>query len=373
MNYSAHDMFADWYNQGLKKEASNEELTSRRTVLDKILGSSDPTFWLNALGVFLGLVKADDPIYKQLASEFKEQDDFFSLTNENLLRLLIGCAIAEKIEENANYVSDLLALAIINTFPEEQEILPAIVPLAHRFWINECESSRSMEFSKNPEKIKSAIGKTPLPTMADHTGIPDFVKQLTTFIGVFNKDNISEITAINGILEWNSMTEKNFKSLSEETNILWWIFGEYSNIFQKSFHTFSPQLLSVVSALELDQLTVSLPGAGKIDAIINKVLSILDKTSSQNNTLEEIVSSIKEHQEAIKANLPTMNPILIPFCPYTFGLTSYLEYSEVEWKDVYFKKTKINCQSTTSLSRYASQLYRELMMIRVWKHLTSDK
>lgn len=365
MNQTSKSLFTDWYNAGLKKEAGLEELKLRREAIDKILKENTYDFWLNIAQVYLGLSDENSEAFQDIASRFKSVDDLFPLKNVNLLRVLSGCLIAEKMEINDNLSCDVLSLAIIINSDKGDNIIPELSDRAKKFYIRECESKRVASITTNSILLKATTAKPVMPTMSDHTGIPDFVKQLTVYLNSTTKDVAQLITAANTLATTqNTQIKKAYDALSEETNILWWLFSESSDILEKSMSAIPMNLLTIIVALELQKLTTIIPGAGKVSSIIRKALSNVGDPN-QLSTIEEFVVSTKEVQETIGKNLITQRPTAKALTPLTSALLAYVQFSESEWKVVLQKALGLDTTNTLSAIDFAKQLYFESMLLRI--------
>jgi hypothetical protein len=103
---------------------------------------------------------------------------------------------------------------------------------------------------------------------------------------------------------------KSHKVLSEELDIMWWIFGEYSEILETSFEEAGPNKIAMVAPFELSNFTqfecglksanqflikVALLSGGKLDAEITCVTAVNSLTEEQRRELlDEIVDDIDE-------------------------------------------------------------------------------
>ncbi len=371
MSYSAKDLFPDHYTEGIKRDASPEELKSRRQTIERLLPETGVLVWIIYLKIYLGITKEDDESYLKIVDEFKKDDENFLVKNTNLLRLLLGLAIMEKIEKNDSYVSDFLAIAIRTHSLTPQDILPQLYKFSEDFWISECEKKRDVTLQTNPTKIKSSVAKINLPAVAGATypetaSFQAFTTGLSTGLTALVKDNNANINAVNLLIDYASNLQSAYNAVSEETNILWWLFSAYSDILQKPFNAVSPQALSGILPLDLARLTTLLPGVGKINNIIHKPFSSCSAEDLIDRPLSEIINGIAEHGESLKKKLPTIDSRLTNFCPFLVGIETAIEFAETEWKSIYNKKIGINSENILSLQLFSTQLYQELMLLRVF-------
>ncbi|WP_295769314.1 GTPase-associated system all-helical protein GASH [uncultured Mucilaginibacter sp.] len=372
MNYSAKDLFPDHYTEGIKRDASPEELKMRRATIDRLLPETDILKWVLYIKIYWGIVKEENSEYLSVVEEFKTDDENFLVKNNNLLRLLLGLLIIEKIEQNSTFISDFLGLSVITHALSPQEIFPQLYNYSANFWIEECERKRSVIFPKTPVKIKASLAKVVLPAV-EGTPYPDsdsfqtFKTSLNSSITSLVKDANAVINGYNSLIDYTSKLQTAYSAVAEETNVLWWLFGGYSDLLKKPFQLLSPEGLSIVVAIELARHTKIIPGIGKVDNIINRPLSILSPEQAVERPLGDLIGGITNYTEELKQELPKIDVRLTSFCPFLFGLQTAIEYADVEWKAIFIKTTGINLERTLSLQQFSGQLYKELSLLRIFK------
>lgn len=369
MNETAKSLFADWYTAGIKNNASADEMKPKREAIEKILSIKDRAVWTDVLLVYLGFLAENEDGFKRVAQYFKDADEYFQLKNVHLLRLLSGCAIAEKLDANDSWVSDFLALAIIVQPLRTEGIVPELPERALAFYVRECEKKRGLAVRANAVAVKTALPKPVQPAMADHTSIPEFIKQLGTYLTGTTKDVTQLITAINQLIGLGDDVKTAIKGLSEETDVLWWLFGEHSSLLKKPFNTASPELLAVLVGIELQELTAMLPGIGKVSAIIAKALGSVTHQADEEVALELFIEATHAVQAVLDQSLPAIPGHTSPICPLLFALRTYLQYSGNEWKEVLTKAGINPAERKYTRAAFAGQLYRELMIIRVYNEI----
>jgi len=370
MNYSAKALFSDWYNSTTKREAPVEELQNRRKIIDGFIKEGDINFWLGLLKIYLGISGQTTPEYIALVDKFKSNDDFFSVTNTNLLRMLAGCSVAEKIEENGSYISDMLALGICTRIGQQIEILPQLPPLAEQFWIGECERGRDMPTKAVPKKMTQFFSKVVMTAGADSPASTTVADETIKNLGLVQKDTNNLLVNANALMELISQLQINQKYLAEESNVLWWIFGGYSEILNKRLNTLTSKPLAIIVPFELSELTINLPGLGKIDHLVSKVFE-MNGSEKEMDTLENFIVSIGLDAERLQEYLPEIDPSLNNLCPILNSIHCFTEFAGNEWKSVYEKKGGIPITTQFESSLISSQLYKELMLLKVVEELRS--
>jgi hypothetical protein len=363
---TAKSLFADWYTAGIKKDASIEDMKPKREAIEKIILIDDRVFWTDVLMVYLGFISENDEGFKKIAQYFKNADEYFQLKNVHLLRLLCGCAIAEKIDANNSWTCDYLALAIIVQPSRTEGIVPDLPVRAIEFYVKECENKRTAKIRETSGQVKTTMAKPTLPSMTDHTGIPDFVKQMTVYLNGTTKDVMQLIATVNRLIAVNNDVSSAVEALSEETNVLWWLFGSQSNILKKPFSSLSAELVAILIGLELEQLTLILPGIGKVSPIIAKALAAFTNQKEEHVTLDAFIEASRDVQEILDKSLAAFPEGLRPLVPIVFSLRTFLQYSGNEWRDVLSNAGVTPLDQKYSHIAFAGQLYKELMIIRTY-------
>lgn len=374
MSHTAVDLFPGWYTKGINREPSPTEFNIRKKAIADIVKSNDVGFWLNLLKVYLGTKEFNSTEYNQIVEAAKKGDENFNIQDVHLVRLLSGCSIAQKIEANGSHISYLLALGLLTTEIKIKEapLLNELLARSQSFWATQAEQKRKMQldFQLGKGDLKS-VTKIEIPDITSDpatwkTHSDAVVKSISGLQKDLNTTNTEINTKITTTLE---TIKRNFVALAEETDVLWWLFGGYSSLLKKSFSKISPEMLSLLVGFELNQLTHELPGIGGVESIIHRALSHVEFEAGSKHSLEKIFESIKGHEEQFSQFIPANNTDLQILTPYLFAASCRSNFAGSEWKTVYQKEEKIDLATETTYEHFALQLYMELMLARVYKHL----
>jgi hypothetical protein len=381
MNHSAKDLFPDWYAKGLKKEVSSEELNSRRTTIERLLKQKELNFWLDTVKVYYGILGQESSIWTELAVAFKEDDINFPLQqNENILRLLSGSLLSQKIELNDSWNCDAIALSLTTTsFLTRTGELPLneVHELAVAHWLSECEAVRKMdlEFKSEKEPVKWSTGKINIPPVQ---GIgtnyaPDFVSagnlkptldSITAHLASLQKDVLAANQTDKVLYTSLESIKSNLKIISEETNILWWLFGGFSNTLCKSLSTLPLPLASTIIGKELHDLTYNLPGLGHVTNIINKSLSQVSSDFTKEFSFADFIESLKEIKDFVKF-FPPVPETLFVHAPCLNAIRCFYEFKDGDWMFVFKKKGIVDPKEMVTPLDFSTQIYKELMLFKV--------
>lgn len=377
---SAKALFPDWYSRGIKRPVDPSEISILRSVIEKILSKEDKLFWIDLVRLFLGFTSVDDPAVVGFNNLFKEADENFPITNNrNLLRLLAGCTIAQKIELNDSTLSDLLSLSLITgSFGERCADLPIteLLEQAESFWFTECESVRAVKENFSiPTKPVTKIPPMPDLTLANGSyGSPttDSVNKALEQIKTQLNKVIEETGTPSGFIKSVNLSfiniQQALKVRAEEMNVLWWLIGNYCNLQKTPYKKMSTDNALMGLALDLAELTIFIPGLGRVDNIIAKAISQNDIQADSINFFETL-NSIQGEPQLLEALKASQEEAVAQLCPYLFAAKCLASYpNENVWKSVFKGKIEIADSLKTSGIEAVNQLYKELMLVKVYNN-----
>lgn len=373
MNFTATDLFPDWYQKGINKDVTTEELAIRKGAILEIITITDKTTWINVLKVYLGICKFECEEYNQVVEFVRKGDENFQVQNENLVRTIAGCAIGQKIDQNDHLLSDVLSLGLIcsETLPNINHLIPELLARANNFWLNECEKNRQVDLDfKIGSLVSTSEVKVEIPELspdqttwkANSDAVIKIIKALQKDLTVANQEIILQQQALKSI-------KTNFNALFEETNVLWWLFRTYSSIAKKQFNELNSETLSVVAAFELFDLTSSYPGIGGIDGIISKALTnSANHIADQTMTIDSVIESVITIETGIKVNLSNELQELRELTPLLTAIRCGIEYSD-GWKAIFKKQSTLQVDLPLTCKRFSLYLYKELMFIEIFENI----
>lgn len=157
---------------------------------------------------------------------------------------------------------------------------------------------------------------------------------------------------------------------AEETNILWWLFGEESRDLGASFASLPAQALGLISAKELADLTTLLPGPVGIKAFLAHVL----KRGSLKATEKTLVAqSVKALPKQWKDSFGTQWE-LVParmHCRVANAITGSASVSSAKWPSTFAALTGWPQEHKIAAVTLANLFYRECLVMRAWRQAGS--
>lgn len=384
MHYPAKDLFREWYSQSVKIALDSPEINLRQASIDRLIANSSSTFWLDSVRLFYGILEEMQPTYQQYVKECREDDSSFPLrNNQNLLRTIAGCVVAQKIESGRSALNDVLCLSLLTTnFLNRFGSYPLVElpPRALTEWLRECRMMRSINkeltYKSSSTEVKSK--KIDIPEItdtsygADANSVRGAMKRVQEHLTSLQADikTVSNHFANNDKAFDSTLSQINtrFDVLSEESNILWWLFSGYSRDFDQQFNEIGLPAMSIIGPKELADLTLILPGLGHVKAHLSKSFSLAAEGKTADQSIKAIVDSGRKVGVQVEDFIPKIPENYQDLLPCLFGLHCSEEFGE-SWADVYKKKSKIDSDHKVSLLDFAEQLYRECLFVRVFDEL----
>jgi hypothetical protein len=104
---------------------------------------------------------------------------------------------------------------------------------------------------------------------------------------------------------------------SEEINVLWWVLGDWSSVYQEKLSTMDARLSPLVAAWELAQLLKSMPAQAHKHLILRIV------QGEEKETLQELIVKLGSKREAFADKIVATE--MITACPHVFPLLNALK------------------------------------------------
>jgi hypothetical protein len=363
-----HEHFANWYRLATV-EPKAEILEKRWQGIEKFAATKTPAKVLELVRLFYQLPQQDDEIIAQYKTAFKNEDAAF-LTKDNDLELQVLAASSLMhllIPNRPSTEADVCALAIMTCLCQglrKEIILPDVITYAHQYISS--ESIRVREYSDltqqtvKPKELDKSFAA--LKTAIDGALIPSLKDPLTSIIEHLQKTQNEFInTTQNNLKE----LEKALSVQSEESNVQWWLFGEFSRDLKIPFKDLKLPGACLIIAKELADLTLFLPTAHAAEAFLHKALflvsagEVLEKTNIA-NTINSVRGDWK-NQIIQESDFQSLKDL----CPLHFALRKSGETSKPsDWIASFEKTSNLKSKENLSPVSLALQFYYERMLLR---------
>ena len=343
MTTPATALLAPWIAKGAHKELSSDEQDAYQTTIAKLLKNDELAYWFGLIKLFSGF--KDVEVANELAAEFiKGVPKFPQQGNEQLLRVLAGCILAQKTESSSPSTDKIILSFLTANFSTKKEDLPIpeLLTRTETLWKQECLANRALPAALSLNTI--ATKDKPL-TPADQK---KFISDIIPFF-----DNLDKRVAAN----------------SEETNILSWFFTSHSRAIDASFTQIGATKLAFIGAKDLAGFTLIQPGHPIARGILNKMLDS-SGSSMHEVPLSEIVHELNAEPlytdwvaEIIRPRFMASGEVITPLL---YALYCHAEFSnETDWKPIFKPRAGFTADFTTNLSSFALQFYKECMLMSI--------
>jgi len=346
--------FCEWY-MIVCANPTNEQLQCRWESLQQYCEIEDINI-LELVKMFFGL-PTDVSFRNQFTESYANKDLTFQSKNEREISLLAGVTLMELIEKDIQVNKIVLAIMCITLFKQEV-VIPEIPDVVSDKLDDITADIREIETEQSIIAISN-------------TGISELAKVLET--GTWSAENIvafskilSQIPANFNKLKNNQKNlQKSLTIYKEDSDILSWLFGEWSSDLKKPLNKkINQSQISLVLGKELADLVKQIPGPYSAKAFLVKMLGHC-KADKSNISLLEMVDSLDEnwkkqlldHYSIIENGENT--PILL-------AVSKALDANEPNvWKYAYQKTIGIDPERATSNPlTWAYQIYLECLLVK---------
>jgi hypothetical protein len=349
------EKFCEWYRI-VCVEPTHEQLQNRWDSLLEYCESDDINV-LELVRLFFGL-RTDEQFRDQFIEQYASKDLTFQSKNEREVSLLAGATLMELLEEEFEVNKILLAIECIALFKQDV-ILPEVLEIV------------SDKLDDVTYGIRNELNKEQDYKSVSNEGMLELAKALEP--GTWSSDStikfskiLSQIGTNFAIIQHNQ--EKLHKSLhiyKENSDVLSWLFGEWSNDLNKQLSKkVNQSQLALVLGKELADLVEQIPGPYSARAFLVRMLGHC-KADKNNIPLVEMVDSLDENWK--KQLLDNYNIIEDgENTPVLLAISKALEAGEpTVWKHAYQKTIGINAEEMISDPlTWAYQMYLECLLIK---------
>jgi hypothetical protein len=340
--HSPTDLFPTWY-KSIDPVVDAATVANRITAIGKFLEDESTDTWFNIVKLALGIPGVDTTTISGLESELKGADINFPLvSNENLLHVLAQISLCF-LFESENNAAQQVAMALSNAvFFGQFDKSP--IPFY--------EYAR--EFLSQPVHLLDSDIETDQQAVVDAL---DAMEASETEILMDYTDQIALLKTVNHLFDSN-------KKIREESNILWWLFGQYSTIQENYFTVLGAEKMILSAALELAELNISennLPSARHLlqKALVisndNKPLTAKVKLST---VIDDSPGEVKTKMLSIVSNISEFTPCLL-----ALSLSTQFDESAL-WKSAFKSKAqKADIEKEFFPGDVSYQVYNEIKFL----------
>lgn len=307
---------------------------------------------LNLICLFNNFSCSSD-FHEKFISPFFEIDAAFPQKNNLELSVLAGAVLIYLIENDHTHKNAILLSLIIASMYNSN--IP-VIDIVDTVKIEFDKSRQNIRKKYNIEKLIYNQQKKLFDTLTNAKtsnslnfqefgdSMLQYLKSLESHIDIYRKSNLIYY---------------------EDSQILWWMNGEWSRDFQKPFKEINKLELCIVVGKELADMVELLPGPFAAEAVLNKVLSSPSNTKDKEISLMDVIDSTdkKWRQDTLDSYPNSKTKALTPL------LTALSESLKVEnageWKFTFKGQTGLDVDKIkiTAL-KIAYQMFLECLLIK---------
>jgi hypothetical protein len=310
--------FADWY-RAATVDPYQVPLNERWAGVDAVTKALTESAALDLVRLAFGLTKLKSGYETSFREHFKAADPAFPMRQNDLEIQILACSTILNSLGSAHQHALILAMATLCMHFDGNRGLPVIseiVTAALSYYYKTARDSRDGSDS-SITAVKAT--KMALPEEVKTQPATELTWANTASIAAAGDTALAKLAkSVNEAL--NDMNERLLLQ-QEETNILWWLFGEHSVRPIKAIQLFGAGA-PLVAGNDLAALTVFLPGHPSSEAFLSKMLSSTKPSASKvidsvcNVNISEWLSEISLDKEIIEvSDICILHGALEPFGP----------------------------------------------------------
>jgi hypothetical protein len=349
---TVHNNFADWYRTaGIEPDAATLPKRWKGAADFEVSGSET----IELARLFFSLGEPGKKFLDAFRASLQKADQAVPMKgNEHELRVLAGAALVDTIERAEQALADLAALSLVvgpmqNKRPAPP--VPEIPEIAARYL-----SSRGAERQSR-----------------NGSAIPEFdSKLIDTFAAQAATNSVTNLTAplqklgseVKRLYETVSDLQQKTRLQGEETNMLWWLFGEHSRDLHQRFSSLPVSTVCIVAGKELADLTIVIPGPPAAIAFLDRaVRSSKDKLPDSISLRDAINNTPDDWRTQTAKNI--WSESLADLMPVINGTKISLSVGKDEdWGPAFRHATGIDANITLTPNTLAYQTYLEVLLSR---------
>lgn len=347
-----HKQFADWYRAaGIEPDAT--------TLPKRWKGAAD--FGVDAVEVaelvrlLYGVGQPAKKFVENFRNSLQKADSTVAMKgNEHELRVLAGAALIDTIDRSDKETADFAALGTVAAAAQnlrQTAAVPDIPELAAEY-LRRKSADRD---SRDPEsdaviddQLASSIAAACATGAPQHLAAP--LQKLVDELG-----RIARVT---------SGHRRQMKLQAEETNILWWLFGEYSRDLEQRLADLPFPAACIIAGKELADLTETAPGPPAVIAFLDRALRRSD-TAPETVMVGDAINAVPESWRQSVAESEWPEPFVV-LTPITLGIRiSLTAPANNEWFPAFRNAVGFSADATISPRALAHQVYLETLLRRV--------
>jgi hypothetical protein len=158
--------------------------------------------------------------------------------------------------------------------------------------------------------------------------------------------------------------------LAEESNMLWWLFGDTSRDSNERFGNIAEEVIPFVAAKELADLTVSVPGPRAVAAFADRACRSGRKDHATQVDVATAIGALPAAWRDKAIGLWKDKPVL-PLCPIAKSITASVTARGKQWPTEFSRATGWARNAKLPGAKLALLTYREFLLLKAWAESAS--
>lgn len=327
---SMHPLFADWYRI-VTVELDEEILVKRWEGIEEAIKSLEADAALDIVRLFSNKPPKNSEFSTSFAEFFKKVDGAFLMRgNELELQILAGATIINCFDTSNDEATNIAYGLICSDFQGVAPIvpIPEIIVHAYNFLREQSNKNRSQnEFTPIQTEVKA--------------------EQLTETMQITAR----EVNALHNSL----------KIQREQSDILWWLFAEYSNDMKCRMADLKLPAASLIAGKELADLTYFSFSHLASKAFLDRMLRAVKKDISKAINLNDAINATPlpwREQLSKDVDLSGINDL----CPIYYAINKSVETKDKSaWTVTFEANTGLKAETSITATKLAMQIFQETL------------
>ena len=315
----------------------------------------------DAARVFYGFAPRAPDFLQNFRVALQKADPAIKMSgNDQEIAVLAGAVLVEALEQLDEPLCFFAALAAVCPAAKnlrKTPIVPAIPELATEAlakWSTDRFTSR-LNCTPNGKPSLAADGLKKLKEICatgDLTALDDPLTKI--------------YSAVQEVQKCSLEMRMQLSIQSEETNMLWWLFGEHSRDTKKPFRTYTTSAASLIAGKELADLTLELPGPVAAVAFLDRLTRATRKKFPEFVSIESAVNDAPDDWKQSFLNRNNIDA-LSNLAPVLNALKAASSVPKGEsWLAIYKHATGVEANAHITPSDLADQVYLEGLLFHAW-------
>lgn len=345
-----HKDFADWY-RAVELEPQAVALEKRWATVDRLTEVVDSGRGLDLVRFFVGLKPRAEDFSAWFPEEFKTEDPAFQMKNNAAeLQVLAGALCIAGLHSDAQDgdLSDAIALALVASTPKakrEKFELCDIISAGQDFLLNRSKTIRAAAMVASSEELRAASTALKKVCTGNNT-VGHMEKPFAVYIDKV-EDKLQALSRQHNVL-------------TEETNILWWLMGGFSEDLDRPFTEVDAGCMAMVAPKELSDRVVLLPGPISARAFLSA--AIRQSSDCKEVSLAEAIEKTPKIWR--QARFTNGQDAVLDLCPALLCLKKSLEGSKSQWQSQATRGSRFPLKEKFAPVEIAHQVYTEYLLLR---------